>query len=1587
MKTNFLKFSMIFVAALGLFLGSCKKDDDNDPDLCSNGVQDAGEEGIDCGGNCPTDCPVNNELVGTIDEDTTLDATVDYQLTGTLSVTAGNTLTIPAGTTINTNSGTDVYIVVQQGADIDIQGTASNPVVMTATAAAPGSWGGLVIAGNATTTEGVGATAEVGGIIYGGTEDTDSSGNIDYLIINYAGAQINSESQFNGLTMYAVGSGTTIDNVAILNGTDDGVEFFGGTVSASNFYLENNEDDAVDWTEGWNGTLTDAYVLHTAAFSTAVEADGVNNNPTLTNFTAVSTVGGTALQFKKESGATITGLSLTGYATSVDMKDGGPLANVVIEGNEADPNNSYLADPTVDASQFSWATSTSVSTEVLSGSTSSDLTLDAGTNYFLDGTFSVESGATLTIPAGTTITADLETGEATSTYIVVQKGAAIDVQGTATNPVVFTSTTETPGSWGGLVIAGDATTTEGVDATAEVGNIIYGGTNDTDSSGNIDYLIINYAGAQINSESQFNGLTLYAVGSETTIDNVAILNGTDDGVEFFGGTVSASNFYLENNEDDAVDWTEGWNGTLTNAYVLHTAAFSTAVEADGVNNNPTLTNFTAVSTVGGTALQFKKTSGATITGLSLTGYATSVDMKDGGPLANVQIEGNDADPNNSYLADATVDLALFDWVSGTTSVETQVLSGSLTSDLELDAEVEYFLDGTFSVESGATLTIPAGTTITADLETGEATSTYIVVQKGAAIDVQGTAANPVVFTSTTETPGSWGGLVIAGDATTTEGVDATAEVGGIIYGGTNDTDSSGNIDYLIINYAGAQINSESQFNGLTLYAVGSETTIDNVAILNGTDDGVEFFGGTVSASNFYLENNEDDAVDWTEGWNGTLTDAYVLHTAAFSTAVEADGVNNNPTLTNFTAVSTVGGTALQFKKTSGATITGLSLTGYATSVDMKDGGPLANVQIDGNDADPNNSYLADATVDVSQFSWANGTTVDTQVLTGSLSEDLTLSPQTEYFLDGTFSVESGATLTIPAGTTITADLETGEATSTYIVVQKGADIDIQGTAAEPVVFTSTTETPGSWGGLVIAGDATTTEGVDATAEVGGIIYGGTNDTDSSGNIDYLIINYAGAQINSESQFNGLTLYAVGSETTIDNVAILNGTDDGVEFFGGTVSASNFYLENNEDDAVDWTEGWNGTLTDAYVLHTAAFSTAVEADGVNNNPTLTNFTAVSTVGGTALQFKKTSGATITGLSLTGYATSVDMKDGGPLANVQIDGNDADPNNSYLADATVDNAMFSWVPNRATIETQVLTGSIDADLTLNPQVAYFLDNTFSVNAGATLTIPAGTTITADLETGEATSTYIVVQKGADIDIQGTAANPVVMTSTTATPGSWGGLVIAGDATTTEGVDATAEVGGIIYGGTNDTDSSGNIDYLIINYAGAQINSESQFNGLTLYAVGSETTIDNVAILNGTDDGVEFFGGTVSASNFYLENNEDDAVDWTEGWNGTLTNTYVVHNGTFSTAVEADGVNNNPTLTNFTAVSTVGGIALQFKKTSGATMNNVLLTGYTTNVDMKDGGPVANVIVDGTPLTTVDDAVFGSTGVDTSIFSWVN
>ncbi|UUC45927.1 hypothetical protein [Flavobacterium cerinum] len=230
------------------------------------------------------------------------------------------------------------------------------------------------------------------------------------------------------------------------------------------------------------------------------------------------------------------------------------------------------------------------------------VTLVAGATYKLTGKIQVNSGATLTIPAGTKI----EGTGGTSAYIAVAQGGKINILGTAANPVVMTSglATKNAGDWGGLVICGKAPINRGtVTAQSEVADLTYGGTVANDNSGVIQYLRVEYSGAAFNTEKEFNGISFFGVGSGTVVENVEVYHGADDGFEFFGGTVNTSNLISIGNEDDQFDWTEGWNGTNTNWYgKLAFGKGNRGIEADNYEfnfdanpvSNPKITNLTLI---------------------------------------------------------------------------------------------------------------------------------------------------------------------------------------------------------------------------------------------------------------------------------------------------------------------------------------------------------------------------------------------------------------------------------------------------------------------------------------------------------------------------------------------------------------------------------------------------------------------------------------------------------------------------------------------------------------------------------------------------------------------------------------------------------------------------------------------------------------------------------------------------------------------------------------------------------------------------------------------------------------------------------
>lgn len=262
-----------------------------------------------------------------------------------------------------------------------------------------------------------------------------------------------------------------------------------------------------------------------------------------------------------------------------------------------------------------------------------------------------------------------------------------------------------------------------------------------------------------------------------------------------------------------------------------------------------------------------------------------------------------------------------------------------------------------------------------------------------------------------------------------------------------------------------------------------------------------------------------------------------------------------------------------------------------------------------------------------------GSTGQTILLSGVYTDNVELDPNNENIITGSMIMESGTTLTIPAGTTIKAQ-PTGS--DVYLAIAQGARIVAEGSASEPIIFTSNSDNPraGDWGGLILLGSAPVNSvagAATATSEIAGLPYGGTIDNDDSGILRYVRVQYSGGSADGQSENNGFSFYGVGNGTVVEYVQMYEGLDDGFEFFGGTVNASFVSILNAQDDSLDWTEGWSGTVTDVYIEHNgAAWDKAIEADGYNtdignnsnpesfSSPTITNLTIIGKGSDTTVQ---------------------------------------------------------------------------------------------------------------------------------------------------------------------------------------------------------------------------------------------------------------------------------------------------------------------------------------------------------------------------------
>lgn len=245
-------------------------------------------------------------------------------------------------------------------------------------------------------------------------------------------------------------------------------------------------------------------------------------------------------------------------------------------------------------------------------------------------------------------------------------------------------------------------------------------------------------------------------------------------------------------------------------------------------------------------------------------------------------------------------------------------------------------------------------------------------------------------------------------------------------------------------------------------------------------------------------------------------------------------------------------------------------------------------------------------------------------LSGTL-ETQTLLASTKYLIKGQVFVRDGRTLTIEAGTVIMGD----KATKGTLIIDRGARIIANGTAARPIVFTSAlpvgTRDRGDWGGLIILGRASVNvadqsiEGITPS-----VTYGGTVDNDNSGSLSFVRVEFAGIELTPNNETNSITLGGVGSGTVMNNCQVSFGGDDGFEWFGGSVNGKNLIAFGCWDDSFDIDFGYSGKLQFLLDIRNASYadqsgSNGIECDtnandlvptqGTLTNGTISNYTSV------------------------------------------------------------------------------------------------------------------------------------------------------------------------------------------------------------------------------------------------------------------------------------------------------------------------------------------------------------------------------------------
>jgi hypothetical protein len=245
-----------------------------------------------------------------------------------------------------------------------------------------------------------------------------------------------------------------------------------------------------------------------------------------------------------------------------------------------------------------------------------------------------------------------------------------------------------------------------------------------------------------------------------------------------------------------------------------------------------------------------------------------------------------------------------------------IFEGSLFVGQAFDNDAEMLDAGIQQGGDGPMLTIEAGATLA-----WQTNADFMIINRGSQIVAVGTADAPITLTSTSDVDGTvnpesvqqWGGVVINGFGVTNKcaysgtrgdagfALDGECHVaaegaGGLdesFYGGVNDDDSSGQLEYVVVKHTGATVGNGDELNGITFGGVGRGTVVENLQVYSTFDDGIEMFGGAFDIENFVAVYVRDDSLDLDEGWHGTISNALIIQSETDGNqCIEADGLGS-----------------------------------------------------------------------------------------------------------------------------------------------------------------------------------------------------------------------------------------------------------------------------------------------------------------------------------------------------------------------------------------------------------------------------------------------------------------------------------------------------------------------------------------------------------------------------------------------------------------------------------------------------------------------------------------------------------------------